>query len=211
MSTLPPTPSPGYAAADADEALRAAEAAAAWSPDASLIAHRSAWAEVWLRFRQDKFALVGLAVIIALILMALLAPWIVPHDPTTQFNDGLTAQGMPVGSSAKFLLGTDDLGRDLLSRIMYGARASLTVGVLANGFALVLGVIFGLTAGFFRGWPETLIMRATDVMMAFPIFLFALALVSVPQAGHLGSRLSHRHRLLDADDARHPRPGAEHP
>ena len=72
--------------------------------------------------------------------MAVLAPWIAPHDPTTQFDDGLTMKGQPVGSSAKFLLGTDDLGRDLLSRLMYGARVSLVIGVLANGFALVLGV-----------------------------------------------------------------------
>ena len=117
----------------------------------------------------------------------MLAPWIAPHDPTTQYDDGLTAKGMPVGSSAKFLLGTDDLGRDLLSRLMYGARVSLVIGVLANGFALILGVIFGLTAGFFRGWVETLIMRATDVMMAFPIFLFALALSAAMKSRVSGS------------------------
>jgi peptide/nickel transport system permease protein len=88
-------------------------------------------------------------------------------------------QGMPVGPSHEFWLGTDTLGRDLLSRLMYGARVSLVVGVCANGFALVLGVIFGLTAGFFRGWVETFLMRMTDVMMAFPIILLAVALVSV--------------------------------
>jgi len=150
-----------------------------WSPDALLIEHRSTWKEVWIRFRRDKFAVGGLVVVILLILMAIFAPWLAPHDPTVQYDEGLTMQGMPVGSSSQFWLGTDTLGRDLLSRLIYGARVSLVIGVLANGFALVLGVIFGLTAGYFRGWIETLLMRMTDVMMAFPIYLFAIALVSV--------------------------------
>ena len=175
MSALPPDAHSEPSAVPTETSDRGKDALL-WAADAPLIEHRSTWQEVWLRFRKDKFALVGLGVIFVLILVAVLAPWIAPHDPTTQFNDGLTGKGQPVGSSAKFLLGTDDLGRDLLSRLMYGARVSLLIGVLANGFALVLGVIFGMTAGYFRGWVETVIMRATDVMMAFPIFLFALAL-----------------------------------
>jgi peptide/nickel transport system permease protein len=150
-----------------------------WNPDALLIEHRSLWSEIWRRFRRDKFAMVGIVVIIVLVVVAVFAPWIAPHDPTQQFDEGLTMQGMPVGPSAEFPLGTDTLGRDLLSRLIYGARVSLTVGVLANGFALVLGVVFGLTAGYFRGGVETLLMRTTDVMMAFPIYLLAVALVSV--------------------------------
>ncbi len=124
--------------------------------------------------------MVGLAAIVILVLMAVFAPWVAPHNPTTQFNDGLTAKGHAGRVVRQVPAGHRHLGRDLLSRIIYGARASLLVGVLANGLALVLGVIFGLTAGFFRGWVETLIMRATDVMMAFPIFLFAIALVGGP-------------------------------
>jgi peptide/nickel transport system permease protein len=131
---------------------------------------------VWVRFRKDKFAVAGLVIIAILIVVAITAPWIRRYDPTTQFDSGLTNQGMPVFSNAKFWLGTDTLGRDLFSRLIYGARVSLLIGILANGFALVLGVIFGITAGYFRGWVETLIMRATDVMMAFPILLFAIAL-----------------------------------
>jgi peptide/nickel transport system permease protein len=154
-------------------------AAAGWSPDAALIEHRSTWQEVWRRLRRDHFALVGLAVIALLVAIAVFAPLIAPHDPTEQFDEGLTMQDMPMGPSAEFPLGTDTLGRDLLSRLIYGARVSLVIGVLANGFALVLGVVFGLMAGYFRGWVETLLMRATDVMMAFPIYLFAVALVSV--------------------------------
>jgi len=161
-----------------DESM-ASQAGILWSPDAAIIAHKGTWQEVWERFRKDKFAVVGLAVIGILVFVAITAPWIAPHDPTTQYDDGLTMQGMPVGSSSKFLLGTDTLGRDLLSRLMYGARVSLVIGIMANGLALILGVIFGLTAGFFRHTTETAIMRATDVMMAFPIYLLAVALVSV--------------------------------
>lgn len=155
------------------------DGAAGWAPDAPLIEHRTTWQEVWRRLRRDRFALVGLAVIALLVATAVFAPWIAPHDPTQQFDEGLTMRGMPVGPSEQFPLGTDTLGRDLLSRLIYGARVSLVIGVLANGFALVLGVVFGLTAGYFRGGVETLLMRATDVMMAFPIYLFAVALVSV--------------------------------
>ncbi len=153
--------------------------AAGWAADAPLIEHRSTWQEIWIRLRKDRFALIGLGVIALLVVIAVFAPWIAPHDPTMQYEEGLTMQGMPVGPSSEFWLGTDTLGRDLLSRLIYGARVSLVIGVLANGFALLLGVVFGLTAGYFRGAVETLLMRATDVMMAFPIYLFAVALVSV--------------------------------
>jgi peptide/nickel transport system permease protein len=156
---------------------------AAWAADSPLVEHRSTWQEVWLRFRKDKFAVAGLIIIFLLVVMAITAPWITPYDPTKQFNNGITAKGMPLPPNSKFWLGTDTLGRDLLSRIIYGARVSLVIGICANGFALVLGVVFGLMAGYFRGWVETLIMRATDVMMAFPIYLFAMALISVLKPG----------------------------
>ena len=169
----------GSSVSGSSEIAGAVGAAGMWSPDALLIEHRSLWGEIWRRFRRDRFAIVGVVVIIGLILVAVLAPWIAPHDPTRQYDEGLTMEGMPVGPSSQFLLGTDTLGRDLLSRLMYGARVSLVVGIGANGFALVLGVIFGLTAGYFRGGVETLLMRTTDVMMAFPIILLAVALVSV--------------------------------
>ena len=175
----PAHPGAGDSGHSAAEEAMARAAAAGWSPDAIQIEHRSTWQDVWQRFRRDKFAVVGAVLILLLIAMAVFAPWIAPHDPTMQYEDGITMQGQPVGSSAKFLLGTDPLGRDLLSRIIYGARVSLVIGVLANGFALVLGVVFGLAAGYFRGGTETFLMRATDVMMAFPIYLFAIALVSV--------------------------------
>ena len=165
--------------AAASEVATGVGATGMWASDAMLIESTSLWGEIWRRFRRDKFAMIGLVIIILLVAVAILAPWIAPHDPTTQYDEGLTMQGMPVGPSSQFWLGTDTLGRDLLSRLMYGARVSLVVGVCANGFALILGVVFGLTAGYFRGGTETVLMRMTDVMMAFPIYLLAVALVSV--------------------------------
>jgi peptide/nickel transport system permease protein len=162
--------------ASAGASLSSGEAAAGYFGETLMIEQQSLSGEVWRRFRRDKFAMVGLAAIIIIILLAVFAPWIAPHNPLTQYNDGITMQGMPVGSSAKFPLGTDTLGRDMLSRILYGARVSLFIGIVANGFALLLGVVFGLSAGYFKGGTETLIMRMTDVMMAFPILLLAIAL-----------------------------------
>ena len=165
------------AGATAGASLASGEAAAGYLSESLMIEQQSLGGEVWRRFRRDKFAMVGLAaIIIIIILLAVFAPWIAPHNPLTQYDDGITMQGMPVGSSAKFPLGTDTLGRDMLSRILYGARVSLFIGIVANGFALLLGVVFGLSAGYFKGGTETLIMRMTDVMMAFPILLLAIAL-----------------------------------
>ncbi len=154
------------------------EAYGEWSPEDEIIATRGTWSEVWRRFRKDKFAVAGLVIIAILVIVAVGAPWVAPHNPYTQYDSGLTSQGQPVAPGAKFWLGTDTLGRDLLSRLFYGARVSLIIGVLANGFALILGVIFGIVAGYFRGALETFVMRATDVMLAFPILLLAIALSS---------------------------------
>ena len=149
----------GPATAVAESEIASAEATVEWLPEAEIIETRGTWTEVWRRFRKDKFAVAGLVIIVLLIIVAVFAPWIAPHSPLTQFDSGLSAKGQPMPPSHHFLLGTDLLGRDLLSRLIYGARVSLIIGVLANGFALCLGVIFGIVAGFFRGWLETLIMR----------------------------------------------------
>ncbi len=170
--------SPARTAVMAETEITSGEAAVEWLPEAEIIETRGTWTEVWRRFRKDKFAVAGLVVIILLIVTAVFARWIAPHSPLTQFDSGLSAKGQPLGPSHHFWLGTDLLGRDLLSRLIYGARVSLIIGILANGFALLLGVIFGIVAGFFRGWVETLVMRITDVMLAFPIFLLAIALSS---------------------------------
>jgi peptide/nickel transport system permease protein len=135
--------------------------------------------EAWRRFRRDKLALAGLIIIAITVLVAALAPWVAPFDPAEQFFDGLTLEGSPLPPSAHFLLGTDLLGRDLLSRLIYGARTSLIIGVAANGVAVVVGALLGATAGFVQGWLSTAIMRFTDLMMAFPALLLAIALAAI--------------------------------
>jgi peptide/nickel transport system permease protein len=141
---------------------------------------------VWRRLRRDRVAMFGAALVILLILVALFAPLLAPHDPSEQFRDGLTMDGQPVPSTlfeeadgTQFPLGTDANGRDLLSRIFYGARVSLIVGVLANLLAVTLGLIVGMTAGYLGGWVESLLMRITDIMMAFPTLLLAMTLVAI--------------------------------
>jgi peptide/nickel transport system permease protein len=121
----------------------------------------------------------GVLVILLMSLAALMAPWIAPFSPEEQFFDGLTLEGAPLPPNVRFLLGTDLLGRDLLSRLIYGARSSLIIGVVANGAAVVTGTLLGVIAGYFAGWPGTVIMRFTDLMMAFPALLLAIALAAI--------------------------------
>ena len=143
------------------------------------------FATAWRRLRRDRAAMFGAALVIGIVALALLAPVLAPHDPTEQFRDGLTPDGQPVPgalftkSELQFPLGTDANGRDLLSRILYGARISLLVGVLANLMAVMIGTLVGSIAAYFRGWLETLLMRFTDMMMAFPTLLLAMTLVAI--------------------------------
>ncbi len=142
------------------------------------------WPAVWRRLRRDRAAVAGLALVAILALVALAAPWLAPYDPAEQFRDGLTPAGQPLPStlpegSLRFLLGTDAVGRDLFSRLLHGARVSLTVGVLANLLTVAIGTLLGATAGYWGGWVETLLMRVTDMMMAFPPLLLAMALVAI--------------------------------
>ncbi|SEM93020.1 peptide/nickel transport system permease protein [Loktanella fryxellensis] len=136
---------------------------------------------VWRRLRRRPLALIGMALVATIVLAALLAPWIAPYDPFEQHFDGLTLYGEPLPPGGAFLLGTDLLGRDLFSRLLYGARTSLIIGVVANGAALLIGTVIGLTAGFFQGWIGTVLMRFTDLMMAFPALLLAICLAAVLQ------------------------------
>ena len=138
---------------------------------------RGLWARLWRR----PLAVIGLVLIAIVVAGAVLAPWIAPHDPNEQYFDGLTIEGAPLPPGGAFLLGTDLLGRDLLTRILYGAQTSLIIGVVANGIALVIGTLVGLVAGYFRGWIGTILMRFTDLMMAFPALLLAICLAAIFQ------------------------------
>ncbi len=133
----------------------------------------------WTRFRKDKTAMAGLAVIALVVAAAVLAPWVAPFDPAEQFFDGLTLEGAPLPPSAKFWLGTDTLGRDLLSRMIYGARNSLIIGLLANGAAVLIGTTLGVVAGYLGGLVGAGLMRLTDMVMAFPALLLATALAAI--------------------------------
>ena len=131
------------------------------------------------RLLQRKLAVFGLVLIGLVLLGAIFAPWIAPYDPAEQHFDGLTLEGAPLPPGGVYLLGTDLLGRDLFTRILYGAQTSLIIGVAANGLSLIIGTLVGITAGFFRGWIGTVLMRFTDLMMAFPALLLAICLAAI--------------------------------
>jgi peptide/nickel transport system permease protein len=150
---------------------------------AGAIEGRSPWQLAWARLRRDRVA-IACAVVIALIaLIAILAPLIsllVGHGPDAQYLDtGLTPEGLPRAPTAHFLFGTDDLGRDVLVRVAYGAQISLLVGVAASCVAVLIGVVIGLIAGYFGGAIDTFFARFMDVVLSFPFLLFAIALVSI--------------------------------
>jgi peptide/nickel transport system permease protein len=129
----------------------------------------------WLRIRRNRLAMAGLVIVGLLLLVAALAPWIAPHDPFVQ-NLGNRLQ--PPGTPG-YWLGTDDFGRDILSRIMYGARITLYIIALVAVTAPVLGLLVGTVSGYFGGWIDGVLMRLTDIFLAFPRLILALALVAV--------------------------------
>ena len=126
-----------------------------------------------------KLAVFGLAVITLIVALAVLAPVITSYAPGEQIFEGLTLEGAPLPPGGSFLLGTDLLGRDLFSRLVYGARTSLVIGVVANGVAVLTGTVIGITAGFLRGFVGAALMRFTDLMMAFPALLLAIVLAAI--------------------------------
>ena len=185
---------------EVDERVDLESAPSAEMP-ASIIG-RSPWEIFWRHFRKDRFALAGVVIIVFMILLALAAPLIASwtgHAPNQVNLNSLDEFGLPSappwwpGPESKappgYYMGVDDTGRDLFVRIAYGARTSLTVAFFATGIALVIGVLLGLAAGFFRGKIDTVISRATDVVLALPILLLALGIASAcgaNQAGCLG-------------------------
>jgi dipeptide transport system permease protein len=136
--------------------------------------------EFWRHFREGKGAVVGLGVIVFMVVVALFAPLLAPHPPFEQYRDALlTPPFWSEGGSLRFILGTDDVGRDMLSRLIYGARVSLLVGCIVVTLSLAVGVTLGLIAGFFRGVVENLVMRLMDIMLALPSLLLAIAIVAI--------------------------------
>jgi len=126
------------------------------------------------QYLKNRGAVVGAVIVLLVILMAIFAPWIAPHDPYEMYMDNLLAN-----PSSKFLMGTDQYGRDTLSRIIWGARISLQVGILANLFAVSFGMVIGLAAGYYGGLFDLIIMRVMDMIFAFPGLLLALAIIGI--------------------------------
>jgi peptide/nickel transport system permease protein len=136
----------------------------------------------WRRFRKDKVALVALAFIVALIVAAVLAGPITKllgaPDPKVQDTKTLDDFGLPTGPSSDHLFGVDPLGRDVFSRVLYGAQVSLIVAFVGTGLSVFLGTILGIISGFYRGWIDTIVARSLDVMLAFPVLLLGLGLAT---------------------------------
>jgi peptide/nickel transport system permease protein len=134
---------------------------------------------VWRGLMRRPLAMVGLLVAVAFVVVAVAAPHIAPYSPQEQFFDGLTIEGSPLPPNERFWFGTDLLGRDLFSRMVYGTRTSLLVGLLANGIALAFGTLIGVTAGFVRGVAGASLMRLTDLIMAFPALILAICIAAL--------------------------------
>jgi peptide/nickel transport system permease protein len=126
------------------------------------------------RFSRNKLALIGSSVVLSLITIALFAPILAPYDPTT-----IDIQNVLSPPCKAHLLGTDELGRDLLSRMIWGSRVSLKVGIVAVGIAMIIGIIIGSVSGFYGGTADAILMRFVDVMLAFPTFFLILAVIAI--------------------------------
>ncbi len=155
----------------------------AWLTDPNPASRRQArlgqaWL-AWQRIQRNRLAMAGLVIVGILLVVAALAPLIAPHDPLVQ---DLSRRLLPPGTPGN-LLGTDDFGRDILSRIIYGARITLYIIVLVAVTAPVLGLLIGTVAGYFGGWIDATLMRLTDIFLAFPRLILALALVAVMGPG----------------------------
>ncbi len=157
--------------ADVD-AILASEAALAAPEEA-----QGQLAVFWKRFRRHKLAVVSAVILTIIFLIAIFAPIIAPYDPNLQDRE-LARFGEPAPPSLSHPFGSDHLGRDLMSRVMYGSRISLVVGFVATGAALIFGAVIGAIAGYSGRWVDMLIMRASDIMLAFPPLLFLMALLS---------------------------------
>jgi ABC-type dipeptide/oligopeptide/nickel transport system permease subunit len=141
--------------------------------------------DAWRRFRRNRLALIGLLIVAVILMSAILAPWLAPQDPAKQSLFEKRAR-----PGAKYVLGADEFGRDILSRVIYGARIALVVGLVSVGIALCLGLLLGSLAGFLGGWVDAGIMRGVEVLLAFPYLLLAIAVVSALGPGALNTTIA---------------------
>lgn len=149
------------------------------TPTSRRHARLAAWYQGWLSFRANPMTMIGLAILLFLVFIAAFAPWLAPQDP---FAQDLAARLQPPGSE-NYLLGSDGLGRDILSRLMYGARITLYIVTLVVIIAPVAGLLVGTVAGYAGGWADVVLMRITDIFLAFPRLVLALAFVAALGAG----------------------------
>lgn len=150
---------------------------------------RTPWQLFWARLKQDRLAFIGLGIIVVMVILALIAPLIASltgHGPNETFRTAQDAFGIPKGPNGDFFMGADGAGRDVLVRLAYGARVSLIVGIVASGIALVIGVLFGIVAGYFGGWIDAVISRAGDVMLSLPLIIFAIGIVAACSTSEQG-------------------------
>ncbi len=132
--------------------------------------------EFWTRLKRNRMAMTGLALVLGLFVVSICAPWLAPYDPNS-----IDLKQVLMPPSPAHLLGTDTLGRDVLSRIIYGSRVSLKVGFVAVGLATLIGLFVGALAGYYGGWVDQVLMRLVDLMLCFPAFFLILAVIAVLQ------------------------------
>jgi len=138
----------------------------------------SLYKDAWRRLKKNKLAMLGLAIVIFLIVLAIFAPLLAPYDPNARVKEDSA-----LGPNSTYIFGTDLLGRDILSRVIYGSRISIEVGIIAVGISVVLGLFFGALAGYFGRWADAIIMRVADIFFAFPYILGAIAIMTILGSG----------------------------
>jgi peptide/nickel transport system permease protein len=176
---LPDPAATGTATSDPDQGGRGDEAETTLAAEPTALIEPRLTRRILASLRRDPVALISVVVVICLAIVAVLAPELAPYNPLHEFPDGLAANGAPVHPDSTFLLGTDPNGRDVLSRMIYGARVSLLVGVVATGLASIIGIVVGGIAGYVGGVVESVLMRFTDIVLSFPILLFCVALIAI--------------------------------
>ena len=154
------------------------------APTVETLERHSQFVDIWRRFKRNKLAVFGMGLAVFLILMAVFANFIAPYDPAAISTDRLASP------SLEPLMGTDNYGRDLFSRIIYGARVSLLISLMALVFSLIIGIGLGATAGYFGGWYESVIMRICDILMCIPGMLLAVCISSLLGIGEVNTAIA---------------------